>query len=307
MHTIRHRTHSLILLLILCGLVSVILLYHGIKWWYAPMGGAVVIFLHAMIPIGLAMLFGGRWSNSRENSFSDREHVGHVHSDNGVQLHNPFRYDLLAQILTLGQEKKLRQWTLDLAHLQPGNSILDIGCGTGTLLIAAGKRLGQPGALHGIEPSTEMAGFARSKARQCNVPLEIVEGSADNLPYPDESFDVIFCTLVLHHLPQAMQEVTIRETRRVLRSGGRLVVVDWQRPNSFAKAIFSPLFLVNYLHSFGPSQSSTWVQKVELQLRDLGFSDVNRASFGAGGVVGAVVGRLEAGESTISRHNPKSS
>src|SRR5262245_47135714 len=64
---------------------------------------------------------------------------------------------------------------------------------------------------------------------QCGVNANFVEGSADHLAFPDASFDVVFCTLMLHHLPSPMQLGTIAEMRRVLRPEGRIVIVDMQR------------------------------------------------------------------------------
>jgi SAM-dependent methyltransferase len=79
-----------------------------------------------------------------------------------------------SMLLHLGQETKLRQWMLDLADLQPGNVLLDVGCGTGTLLLAAAQRVGPAGALHGIEPSPEMAAHARRKAEANQISLQLV-------------------------------------------------------------------------------------------------------------------------------------
>lgn len=161
--------------------------------------------------------------------------------------------------------------------------------------LAVPERVGPSGTLHGIEPSPEMAAHARHKAEAHRVPLEVVEGSADSLPHPPALFDAVFCTLVFHHLPRSMQEGAIREMRRVLRPGGRAVVVDWQRPKSLARAITSPLFLVYLLHNLGSSGSPLDVLGIEPLMRELGFEDIARCSFGTGGAVGAVVGRLGSG------------
>jgi ubiquinone/menaquinone biosynthesis C-methylase UbiE len=103
---------------------------------------------------------------------------------------------------------------------------------------AAPERVGPSGALHGIEPSPEMAAHARHKAEAHRVRLEVVECSADGLPYPPASFDAVFCTLVFHHLPRAMQEGATREMSRVLRPGGHVVIVDWQWPRALAPPMF---------------------------------------------------------------------
>jgi len=305
MHTSHNRTRTLLVILALCGGLSLILFTHGAWWWYAPLAGVMVVLLHVAILIGGTVFVATRGRGAHGGTTLYKEGADHSHNGESVLLHKPRQFDLLAQVCMLGRERKLRQWTLDLARLQPGNAVLDVGCGTGTLLLAAAERVGSSGALRGIELSKEMAAHARNKAEAHRVPLEVVEGSADSLPYPPASFDAIFCTLVFHHLPQTMQETAIREMRRVLRLGGRVVIVDWQRPSSFARAIFSPLFPVNFLHSFGPSRPPMDVQSIESLMREIGFEDLAHCSFGAGGVVGAVVGRLASGTAIIAQAKPQ--
>ena len=214
----------------------------------------------------------------------------HSH-EHGAMLHSPRLYDWGVRIITFGRERSFRRWTLDLAGLQAGNAVLDVGCGTGTLLLAAAERVGATGGLHGVEPSPEMAARARSKAARRKVPLRIVEGSADRLPYADGSFDAVLCTMVLHHLPASRAAPAIREFRRVLRPGGRVVVVDWQRPRSLGKALAAGLGVVYLLHSHGPGGSPLDEVGVGTLLAELGFGAVARHEFG-GGVLGAAAGRL---------------
>lgn len=295
-----HRARSLAVTMVLAGAFALILYTHGAWWWYAPLAVVGVVLAHMAILGGIVFVAARVTRGRRAHSGTTycQEGAGHSH-----QGHKPRQFDFLTRVFTLGRERKLRQWTLDLANLQAGNVVLDVGSGTGTLLLAAAERVGPSGGLHGIEPSTEMAAHARHKAEAHRVPIEVVQGSADLLPYPAASFDSVFCTLVFHHLPRSMQEGAIREMRRVLRPGGRVVIVDWQRPKSFARAITSPLFFVYLLHSLGPSGSPLDVLGIEALMRELGFEDIARRSFEAGGAVGAVVGRLTSGTRAIDRAN----
>src|SRR5262245_26160527 len=93
-----------------------------------------------------------------------------------------------------------------------------------------------------------MLTHARRKAATQGLAANFVEGSADRLAFPDASFDAAFCTLMLHHLPAPMQEATVAEMCRVLRPGGRMIIVDMQRPRRIS-AVFSHIGLVHLFRS----------------------------------------------------------
>jgi hypothetical protein len=80
--------------------------------------------------------------------------------------------------------------------------------------------------------------------------------------------------------------------RRVLCPGGVAVIVDWRRPTSFLKALTSPMFLVFLLHSFAPQDAQLDEAGIRAQMNELGFKGISTPSFGPGGTIGAVVGRL---------------
>jgi SAM-dependent methyltransferase len=82
----------------------------------------------------------------------------------GLVIHWAARYDLLAWLLTRGREGAFRERLIGLAGLEPGNSVLDIGCGTGTLAIAATRHVGPTGAVVGIDASPQMIARATRKA-----------------------------------------------------------------------------------------------------------------------------------------------
>src|SRR5215469_15061017 len=84
----------------------------------------------------------------------------------GLILHRAFGYDLLVALLSLGGEQTYREKTLELAGLKAGESVLDVGCGTGTLAIAAKHRVGSAGRVCGIDASPEMIARARKKAKK---------------------------------------------------------------------------------------------------------------------------------------------
>lgn len=102
----------------------------------------------------------------------------------------------------------------------PGARVLDVGCGTGTQLaryVEAGCRVS------GVDASPAM--LARARAR-LGTDADLREGDATELPWPDASFDVVVCSLVLHELPAQTRGAVVREVSRVLAPGGRFVVVE---------------------------------------------------------------------------------
>ena len=145
----------------------------------------------------------------------------------GHVLHTAAGYDLLVWLLLLGREGPFRDRIIRLARVRENESVLDVGCGTGSLAIAAKRRVGVSGAVDGIDASPEMIARAVKKARSAGVDVGFKTGVAEALPYPDAAFDVVLSTLMLHHLPRDIRGQCVLEMRRVLRPGGRLLAVDF--------------------------------------------------------------------------------
>ena len=76
---------------------------------------------------------------------------------------SPLRYDLKLWVASRGRERVFRERQLDLAGVASGDSVLDIGCGTGTLAIAAARRVGEKGSVTGVDPSAELLARAGKK------------------------------------------------------------------------------------------------------------------------------------------------
>jgi ubiquinone/menaquinone biosynthesis C-methylase UbiE len=147
----------------------------------------------------------------------------------GLVLHWAARYDLLAWLLTHGRERELREAIIRLGSLETGHDVLDVGCGTGTLAIAATRHVGMTGGVTGIDASPSMIARANRKAGKAGAPATFQVALVENLPFPDRRFDVVFSTLMLHHLPRKTRQQCAMEIKRVLRVGGRVVAVDFGR------------------------------------------------------------------------------
>jgi ubiquinone/menaquinone biosynthesis C-methylase UbiE len=137
------------------------------------------------------------------------------------------RYDLLIWFLTLGRERRFREKLLAPARLQQGEHVLDVGCGTGTLAIAAKRQVGPAGEVHGIDASPEMIVRARHKAEKAKFDIAFDDGVAEKLPFPVGKFDVVLSTVMLHHLRRDSRAVAVAEMKRVLKPGGRVLIVDF--------------------------------------------------------------------------------
>lgn len=150
----------------------------------------------------------------------------------GLVIHWAARYDLLAWLLTRGRERGFRERLIELAGLELGDSVLDIGCGTGTLAIAATRHVGPTGAVYGIDASPQMIARATRKARKAGAPAVFRLAAAEQLPFPDAQFDVVLSTLMFHHLPKNTRKLCAIEIRRVLKRRGRVLVVDFGKPQA---------------------------------------------------------------------------
>jgi len=128
--------------------------------------------------------------------------------------------------------------TVDNALIKPGDSVLDVGCGTGEVTLAA-KTRAKEGKVYGIDPALEMIAVARSKAARKKLDIDFRIGVIEALPFPDASMDVVTSSLMMHHLPEELKRRGLAEIYRVLKLGGRLLIADFLRPTgSFVNHLF---------------------------------------------------------------------
>lgn len=131
-------------------------------------------------------------------------------------------YDPFTRLFGVG---RLHEQLLDRAEIQPGQAILEIGCGTGNLLLALARRRLDL-SLIGIDPDPDALRRARRKAGRARLPVRFERGYAGALPLPDASVDRVLSSLMLHHLDEEEKTRAMAEIRRVLRPGGQLHIVD---------------------------------------------------------------------------------
>lgn len=138
-----------------------------------------------------------------------------------------WRYDLLNSVLTFGLDRYWRRAALRAAHIEPGDVVLDLAAGTGELCRLAMKR---GAVLLGVDLSAGMLAVARRRA-DC----ALIQADAEALPIPDGSVDAVTCGFALRNF--VALEPVLAEAARVLRPGGRLVLLDVAGPrNAFVAA-----------------------------------------------------------------------
>src|SRR5512137_1880340 len=103
-------------------------------------------------------------------------------------------YDFVMVLMTFGREKKLRQMEISQARIKPGDRVLEIGSGTGTLSIAAKAQAGASGEVYGIDIAPEMVEVASRKAARQGVSVNFQTGSIAGIPFPDNRFDIVMCS-----------------------------------------------------------------------------------------------------------------
>ena len=144
----------------------------------------------------------------------------------GRVIHWARLYDLLNKLPGMSNSSAVRRQAVDRAGLRPGEKVLDIGCGPGTLALLAKERVGPDGEVYGIDPSPEMIELAQQKAAAASSDVRFQTGVAEDLPFPDGTYDAVLSSLMLHHLPDDLKPRALKEVARVLRPGGRLFAVD---------------------------------------------------------------------------------
>lgn len=140
----------------------------------------------------------------------------------GHDVFLPF-YDPLVGLLGFD---RARREIIARANIQSGHRILDIGCGTGTLVVKL-KRQYPSAQVVGLDPDPKALRRARIKAARARVSVELNQGFADQLPYKEGSFDRIFSSFMFHHLNEHEREKMLREVLRVLSPAGLFHLVDF--------------------------------------------------------------------------------
>jgi demethylmenaquinone methyltransferase / 2-methoxy-6-polyprenyl-1,4-benzoquinol methylase len=149
-------------------------------------------------------------------------------------------YDLMNSAMTAGLHHQWRQRAVERAEVGPGSNALDVCCGTGDLALELRRQIGPDGRVVGCDFSEPMLELARRKSGDEGLPVEFGWADALDLPYGDASFDAVtigFGARNLADLDRGLVEMT-----RVLKPGGRLVILEITRPHREPLATFYSLW-----------------------------------------------------------------
>jgi ubiquinone/menaquinone biosynthesis C-methylase UbiE len=177
-------------------------------------------------------------------------------------------YDSYMRKMTFGRERALREMTVSLAQIKPGDCILEVGCGTGTLTLAAKRQAGPSGKVFGIDLIPGMIELSQRKAAQANEDITFQLGSIDDIPFSENQFDVVMCSFMIFHMSEMVRRKGIQEIYRVLKPQGKLLVLDLALPSQpLPKAIAKLLFggmLQHDLRELLPLMDASGFSEVEI-------------------------------------------
>lgn len=149
-------------------------------------------------------------------------------------------YDFLVKLFM--PEFRIKSHLIRQANIQPRQRILDVGCGTGTLILLI-KQSCTDAEVIGLDGDTKILKIAQRKAIKAGVEIPLHKGLAFQLPYIDRSFDRVFSSLMFHHLIDENKRLALTEMCRVLEVNGEIHIADFKRPNKALPAMVEDLGL----------------------------------------------------------------
>jgi len=202
------------------------------------------------------------------------------------------RYNAMTDVWTLGLHRLWKRQAMQLLALRPGERVLDVATGTGDLAFVEAAAVGPEGQVVGVDSCEPMLEVARRRQRGA---VDFQEGDAMDLRFPDASFDVVTIGFGLRNVADRGQ--ALREFRRVLRPGGRLMVLDFSTPTSKTlKALHDFLYFGvmpkagravawhRDAHHYTSDSIRTWLSRDELSkaMLEAGFVDARYISLSTG-------------------------
>ena len=140
------------------------------------------------------------------------------------------KYDLMNDVMSLGIHRLWKRFTIDCSGVRPGHQVLDLAGGTGDITALFSKRVGPTGKVILADINESMLNVGRDKLRDLGLVnnIDYVQANAEALPFADNSFDIISIGFGLRNVTD--KDAALRSMYRVLKPGGRLLVLEFSKP-----------------------------------------------------------------------------
>lgn len=140
------------------------------------------------------------------------------------------KYDIMNDVMSMGIHRLWKRFTIDCSGVRPGQQVLDLAGGTGDIAALFSKRVGANGKVILADINESMLNVGRDKLRDLGLinNIEFVQANAEALPFADNSFDIISIGFGLRNVTD--KDAALRSMFRVLKPGGRLLVLEFSKP-----------------------------------------------------------------------------
>jgi len=137
------------------------------------------------------------------------------------------KYDVMNDLMSAGLHRLWKKFTIEIANVRPGQRVLDVAGGTADLSAAFARRVGKDGQVWLTDINNAMLGVGRDRLLDQGIIAPVAQCDAEKLPFPDNYFDVVTVAFGLRNMTH--KDVALAEMRRVLRPGGRLLVLEFSK------------------------------------------------------------------------------
>jgi demethylmenaquinone methyltransferase/2-methoxy-6-polyprenyl-1,4-benzoquinol methylase len=155
-------------------------------------------------------------------------------------------YNQLNDWLSLGQHRVWKKMTVTWSNARPGNTCLDLCCGSGDIAIALSQQVGPSGYVFGVDFSPQQLAIAQHREKPFLIPsspISWVEGDALNIPFPPNTFDAATMGYGLRNVTNI--PLSLKELHRVLKKGAKAAILDFHRPDNPLMQTFQQWYLQN--------------------------------------------------------------
>lgn len=206
-------------------------------------------------------------------------------------------YDSMNSVISFQQHKRWRKDTMKRMNVQPGDTALDVCCGTGDWSIALAQAVGKDGKVIGIDFSENMLSIAKEKGNKAELnQIEWIHGNAMELPFEDNHFDYVTIGFGLRNVPDYM--TVLKEMYRVVKPGGKVVCLETSQPTlivyrqlfyfyfRFIMPLLGGMIVKSYKEYSWLQESAKdfpGKQQLKKMFLEAGFEHVNVKSYAGGG------------------------